>query len=58
MNSVPDTALHTAGDQGETARQEQKTEVDAELVELGRVSDTRGGWIGAKMDTGFGFQAY
>jgi len=58
MNSVPDTVLNTSGDQSETARQEQKTELDAELVELGKVSDTRGGWVGVKEDTGFGFQVY
>jgi hypothetical protein len=55
MNSVSDTALNGADDKVETVRQEQQTEVNAEVVELGKVSDTRGGWLGAKMDSGAGF---
>lgn len=58
MNSVSDTALNSADDKVETTRQEQKTEVNAEVVELGKVSDTRGGWIGNKVDTGMGVQVY
>lgn len=54
MNSVSDTALNGADDKVETARQEQQTEVNAEIVELGKVSDTRGGWFGSKMDSGLG----
>jgi len=58
MNSVSDTALNSADDKVETARQEQKTEVNAEVVELGKVSDTRGGWFGSKVDTGLGVQVW
>lgn len=55
MNSVSDTVLNSADDKVEATRQEQKTEVNAEVVELGKVSDTRGGWLGNKMDSGAGF---
>lgn len=58
MNSVSDTVLNGADDKIETARQEQKTELKAEVVELGKVSDTRGGWLGTKSDIGLGFAAY
>ncbi|HEX8757405.1 MAG TPA: hypothetical protein VF745_13795 [Steroidobacteraceae bacterium] len=37
----------------ETARQE-KADVDTALVELGKVSDTKGGWLGSKNDSGAG----
>jgi hypothetical protein len=33
---------------------EEKADVDTALVELGKVSDTKGGWLGAKMDAGAG----
>lgn len=58
MNSVPDTVLNSADDKVEATRQEQKAEVHAEVVELGKVSDTRGGWLGTKTDIGAGFAAY
>ncbi|MGH8298902.1 MAG: hypothetical protein ACRES6_06410 [Steroidobacteraceae bacterium] len=50
--------MNRAEDKVETSRQEQKTEPDAALVELGKVSDTRGGWVGPKFDSGAGFIAY
>ena len=58
MNAVSDTLLNRAEDKVETSRQEQKTESDAALVELGKVSDTRGGWVGSKFDSGAGFTVY
>lgn len=58
MNSVSETVLNTSGEQIETAGQEHKTEQQPELVELGKVSDTRGGWIGVKTDIGNGFTVY
>lgn len=45
-------------DQTETARQEPKPVSDNALVELGKVSDTRGGWLGLKEDVGLGFIPY
>ena len=58
MNSASETVLNKADDKVETARQEPKTEVNAEVVELGKVSDTRGGFFGAKTDVGAGFITY
>lgn len=58
MNVISDTVLSTSDDKVETTHQEQKTELDAELVELGKVSDTRGGWLGSKYDAGVGFTVY
>jgi hypothetical protein len=58
MNTVSDTVLNSSDEKVETARQEPKTELNAKLVELGKVSDTSGGWVGAKMDTGAGFTSY
>jgi len=58
MNSVSDTVSNASAENVEAARQEQKTEQHAELLELGKVSDTRGGWIGVKADIGLGFTSY
>jgi hypothetical protein len=58
MSSVPDTVLNTSDDKIETARRQQQTELNAEVVELGKVSETRGGWIGVKSDIGAGFTTY
>lgn len=58
MNAASDTVLNTSADEAATARQEQQTEPKAELVELGKVSDTRGGWIGVKADNGLGVTYY
>ena len=53
MNSGSETLLVRAEDNIETARLE-KTDGDTALVELGKVSDTQGGFFGAKMDSGAG----
>lgn len=58
MNAVSDTLLNRAEDKVDTSRQEQKTEPDNALIELGKVSDTSGGWFGAKLDSGTGFIVY
>ena len=59
MNAAPDSLLKRAEDKVEpVAGQEQKTEPEAALVEMGRVSDTQGGWYGPKADTGYGLQVY
>lgn len=57
MNSAPDTLLNKADEKVETTP-EQKTELQAEVVELGKVSDTRGGFFGVKFDSGAGFTTY
>src|SRR6185437_12376705 len=38
--------------------QDQTPPEDAQLVEMGRVSDTRGGFLGPKPDNGGGFQNF
>lgn len=58
MNSASDTLLNNAKEKADTVRQEQKSELDASLVELGKVSDTKGGFFGPKFDIGSGFISY
>ena len=58
MNTVPDTLLNRAEDKTQVAGQEQKAESYAQLVEMGKVSDTHGSWLGVKTDVGMGFTAY
>ena len=48
-----ETVLARAEETIEAARQE-KADVDTALVELGKVSDTNGGWFGLKNDSGAG----
>lgn len=57
MNSASDTLLDKTEDNVESA-QEKQAEPSATLVDLGRVSDTKGGWIGSKTDSGAGLQVY
>jgi hypothetical protein len=58
MNAALETVSSKSGDKEETPIREVRTEPDAELVELGKVSDTRGGWLGSKYDAGLGFTVY
>ena len=58
MNTFADSLPNTEQDQNETVRQEPKAVSDTALVELAKVSDTRGGWIGPKSDSGAGFVPY
>ena len=59
MNTISDTLLHDTEEKADIVRQErQKAELHAPLVELGKVSDTKGSFIGAKFDTGSGFVYY
>lgn len=60
MNTFSDTRSNTEQDQVETARQEPKTASvsETQLVQLGKVSDTQGGWLGVKLDVGAGFITY
>ena len=57
MNIGSDDLLVSAEEKVEATRQEQ-TEQEAMLVELGKVSDTKGGFFGAKMDSGAGLTIY
>lgn len=58
MNSASDALLNKPEDQVESARQECQAEPGTMLVDLGRVSDTKGGWIGVKPDSGAGLMPY
>lgn len=58
MNSLSDTRSDKEQNQVEAVRQETEIVSDTALVELGKVSDTQGGWLGTKMDSGNGFQNY
>ena len=51
MSIGSENLLVKAEENVETVRQE-KADVDTALVELGKVSDTKGGWLGAKNDSG------
>jgi len=57
MNTGSENLLVKAEDKVETARDE-KVELDTALVELGKVSDTKGGFFGSKNDSGAGFFLY
>lgn len=57
MNIGSDHLLVKAEDKVETAG-EEKIELDTALVELGKVSDTKGGWVGVKADSGAGLMPY
>jgi len=58
MKSASETLLNKAEDQVEAARREDQAEPSTTLMELGRVTETKGGWAGAKFDTGAGLQFY
>ncbi|HEX5459558.1 MAG TPA: hypothetical protein VFX20_06260 [Steroidobacteraceae bacterium] len=57
MNIGSDDLLVKADEKRELTPQEM-TQQDAALVELGKVSDTRGGFFGSKMDSGAGLTVY
>lgn len=57
MNTGSDNLLVRAEDKVETPRDE-KLELDTALVELGKVSDTKGGFFGTKNDSGAGLMIY
>jgi len=57
MNIASDDLLVKAEEKREMTPQET-TQLDAALVELGKVSDTKGGWVGTKADSGAGYVAY
>ena len=58
MNVVTESVLARADQKAELAPPEGKTEIDASLIELGKVSDTKGGFFGIKQDVGAGFITY
>jgi hypothetical protein len=58
MKNPSDTRSSKEQDQVESGRQDAEPVSDAALIELGKVSDTRGGWVGLKPDTGYGVMTY
>ncbi|MGH8202107.1 MAG: hypothetical protein ACREVO_17355 [Steroidobacteraceae bacterium] len=56
MNNSSDTGSNIEHEQ--PGRQDAEPPADAALLELGKVSDTRGGWLGVKPDVGAGFMHY
>lgn len=58
MNTPSDTRSSKEQDQVESVHQDAQPVTDAALIELGKVSDTKGGFLGHKPDTGFGVQTY
>ena len=56
MNTVSDSRSSKEQDQVESGPQDAEPASDAMLVELGKVSDTKGGYAGHKPDSAFGFQ--
>jgi hypothetical protein len=58
MKTIADKLTTTEQQQAESARLEPKPESDTAVIELGKVSDTRGGWLGSKLDVGSGFMPY
>ncbi len=58
MNTFSDSGSSREQDPVESGRQDAEPVADATLVELGKVSDTKGGWVGAKLDVGSGFTYY
>lgn len=54
MNTLSDTLLNRTTENVTTARQAQDQELDVALVEMGKVSDTKGTWFGLKLDSGAG----
>jgi hypothetical protein len=57
MNTDSDTLLNRAAE-NDSGRREQDQDLDGALVEMGKVSDTKGGWWGVKQDVGAGFLTY
>lgn len=57
MNTASDTLPNSAEEKVETTQEPQPAQ-KPELIELGKVSDTKGGWVGVKPDSGAGFTTY
>jgi hypothetical protein len=58
MNTTSDALPNSADEKVETAREEPQPAQEAALIELGKVSETKGGWYGFKPDSGAGFTTY
>ena len=58
MKNPSDTRSSKEQDQVESGPREAEPVSDAALIELGKVSDTQGGFTGSKGDSGFGVMMY
>lgn len=58
MNALSDIRSKDEQGQVDSGRQEAEPVTDATLLELGKVSDTQGGWLGVKLDVGAGLVLY
>jgi hypothetical protein len=60
MKNLSDTPSSKEQSQVESGRQDTDAVPvsDATLIELGKVSDTKGGFYGTKVDPGFGVMVY
>jgi hypothetical protein len=58
MNTASNTLPNGAEEKVDTTREEPRPAQKPELIELGKVSDTKGGWVGVKLDSGAGFTVY
>ena len=58
MKSASETLLNNAEDQVEAAGRKDQAEPGAALVELAKVTETKGSFFGVKFDTGAGLQVY
>ena len=58
MNTSSDSRSNIEHDQPVSGHQDAEPVADATLLELGKVSDTQGGWLGVKLDVGAGFITY
>ncbi|HEY6515971.1 MAG TPA: hypothetical protein VIY50_07485 [Steroidobacteraceae bacterium] len=58
MSTSSDSRSNIEHDQLVSGRQDAEPVADATLLELGKVSDTQGGWLGVKLDVGAGFITY
>lgn len=57
MNTGSENLSVRAEEKVETVR-EEKVALEPALVELGKVSDTQGGWVGNKVDSGAGLTMF
>jgi len=58
MKSASETLLNKAEDQVEASGRKDQAEPSATLVELAKVTETKGSFFGVKFDTGAGLQVY